>query len=264
MVLNFICVKIYRRFFLGARQTMARKNVYNDKKQEAFADSFITKIRDLLNEKNLSVNRLADLTTLDQSGFNKKLNKELKIQLNDVLICADFFKVSVDWLLGRTDIKEIGNSTTTPIPINQCESIGEPLVSKESGKLYSEDDIKELVVYLLKKNIAKSVPIIIKEKVVYHKVKGADENFGEVWIPRNNQDVTYRALYFPKYWDPSGYKSEYLRMAEMCATDNGNILPDMEEVNNLIETVDHFLPDYRKGRIPDKVFDQLVLQTEEE
>ena len=64
------------------------------------------RIRDLRENKALKQNQIADLLMCDQSLYSKYERQErpLPLELADKL--ADYYDVSLDYLVGRTDVKE--------------------------------------------------------------------------------------------------------------------------------------------------------------
>ena len=64
------------------------------------------RIRDLREDNDLKQKQVADFLMCDQSLYSKYEREErpLPLELADKL--ADYYGVSVDYLLGRTDVKE--------------------------------------------------------------------------------------------------------------------------------------------------------------
>lgn len=64
------------------------------------------RIRDLRENKDLKQKQIADLLMCDQSLYSKYERQErpLPLELADKL--ADYYDVSLDYLVGRTDVKE--------------------------------------------------------------------------------------------------------------------------------------------------------------
>ena len=63
------------------------------------------RIRDLREDNDLKQQQVADYLVCDQSLYSKyeRLERPLPLELADKL--ADFYGVSVDYLLGRTNVK---------------------------------------------------------------------------------------------------------------------------------------------------------------
>ena len=62
------------------------------------------RIRDLREDRDLKQRQLADLLHCDQSLYSKYERGERPLPLELAEKLADFYTVSVDYLLGRTDI----------------------------------------------------------------------------------------------------------------------------------------------------------------
>ena len=64
------------------------------------------RIRDLREDSDLKQRQLAEYLLCDQSLYSKYERGERPLPLELAEKLADFYGVSVDYLLGRTDIKE--------------------------------------------------------------------------------------------------------------------------------------------------------------
>ena len=64
------------------------------------------RIRDLREDRDLKQKQLADYLMCDQSLYSKYERCERPLPLEFAEKLADFYGVSVDYLLGRTDIKQ--------------------------------------------------------------------------------------------------------------------------------------------------------------
>lgn len=64
------------------------------------------RIRDLREDSDLTQKQIASHLICDQSLYSKYERGERDIPLALVIKLADFYRVSVDYLLGRTDIKK--------------------------------------------------------------------------------------------------------------------------------------------------------------
>ena len=62
------------------------------------------RIRDLREDRDLKQRQLADLLHCDQSLYSKYERGERPLPLEYAEKLADFYAVSVDYLLGRTDL----------------------------------------------------------------------------------------------------------------------------------------------------------------
>lgn len=64
------------------------------------------RIRDLRNDKDMSQKDIADVLGMSQTGYSKYETGENDIPTRVLITLADFYGVSVDYLLGRTDVKK--------------------------------------------------------------------------------------------------------------------------------------------------------------
>ena len=64
------------------------------------------RIRDLRGDHDLSQTAVAKLLGMSQTGYSKYETGENDIPTRVLLVLADLYGVSVDYLLGRTDIKK--------------------------------------------------------------------------------------------------------------------------------------------------------------
>ena len=64
------------------------------------------RIRDLREDRDLKQKHLAELLNVHQSTYSDYELGRLNIPVSALNTLADFYQVSVDYLLGRTDVKE--------------------------------------------------------------------------------------------------------------------------------------------------------------
>ena len=64
------------------------------------------RIRDLREDANLTQQFIADYLGIDQSYYSKCEREVFQRHLNDIIKLAQFYKTSVDYLLGLTDQRE--------------------------------------------------------------------------------------------------------------------------------------------------------------
>ena len=64
------------------------------------------RIRDLREDRDLKQKQIADYLLCDQSLYSKYERGERALPLDYADKLADFYGVSVDYLLGRTDVKK--------------------------------------------------------------------------------------------------------------------------------------------------------------
>ncbi len=63
------------------------------------------RIRELREQKNISQKQIADIMHISQSSISEYESGNQQPPLDMIVKLADFFDVSIDYLLGRTDIK---------------------------------------------------------------------------------------------------------------------------------------------------------------
>ena len=63
------------------------------------------RIRDLREDKDLNQTQLADLLQVHQTTYSDYELGRVNIPVSSLHKLADFYNVSVDYLLGRTDVK---------------------------------------------------------------------------------------------------------------------------------------------------------------
>ena len=63
------------------------------------------RIRDLREDKDLNQTQLADLLQVHQTTYSDYELERVNIPVSSLHKLADFYNVSVDYLLGRTDVK---------------------------------------------------------------------------------------------------------------------------------------------------------------
>ena len=64
------------------------------------------RIRDLREDSDLKQRQIADYLVCDQSLYSKYEREERPLPLEAAVKLAQFYKVSVDYLVGRTDVRE--------------------------------------------------------------------------------------------------------------------------------------------------------------
>lgn len=119
------------------------------------------RLKMLRNEKGLTMKQMAEIFELSISAWNKYEKNEAEPKISNLIKMADFFGVSLDFLLGRTNIKDanlIKKAHTTNKLIDKFEkiSIGDPskmffLIENLSTSLeaYKSGKVSEASVQLL-------------------------------------------------------------------------------------------------------------------
>ena len=73
----------------------------------------IANLNVLRQEKGISQQQLADVILVSQQSINKYENHNVEPDIETLIKIADFFNVSLDYLVGRTDIREMVEKTKT-------------------------------------------------------------------------------------------------------------------------------------------------------
>ena len=61
------------------------------------------RLRDLREDRNLSQRQVAEMLRMSQTGYSKYETGENDVPTQVLLKLADFYRTSVDYILGRTD-----------------------------------------------------------------------------------------------------------------------------------------------------------------
>ena len=74
---------------------------------------YLKRLRDLREDNDLKQKEVADILKIKREQYQlyESGKREIKIQL--LIILADFYKVSTDYILGRTDNPEMNTNQTT-------------------------------------------------------------------------------------------------------------------------------------------------------
>lgn len=64
------------------------------------------KIKDLREDRDIKQKDIAEFLLCDQSLYSKYEREEREIPLRLIIKLAEYFDVSIDYLVGRTDIKK--------------------------------------------------------------------------------------------------------------------------------------------------------------
>lgn len=72
------------------------------------------KLFELRSEKGLSQRELARIMNVSQGTYNNWENENTQPSIEQLIVLADFFEVSVDYLVGRTD--DMGNTVQITDP----------------------------------------------------------------------------------------------------------------------------------------------------
>ncbi len=67
----------------------------------------ILRIKDLREDNDLTQNQIAKMLMCDQSLYSKYERGERDLPLRLLIILSEYYKVSLDYLVGRTNKKEV-------------------------------------------------------------------------------------------------------------------------------------------------------------
>ncbi|MBQ8298263.1 MAG: helix-turn-helix transcriptional regulator [Clostridia bacterium] len=98
----------------------------------------MNRIKDLRSEKDISQEELGKLIGVTPQGMGLIENEKRKLDTKIASVLADFFNVSVDYLLGKTDVKDKGRTID--------EVLNEAMIgmSKEEYDKLSETQKKQI------------------------------------------------------------------------------------------------------------------------
>lgn len=71
---------------------------------------YFQRLRDLREDKDMNQSQIAELLHTSQTVYSRYERGFRTIPVEHLLILADFYEVSVDYILGRTNIKELSKS----------------------------------------------------------------------------------------------------------------------------------------------------------
>lgn len=97
-------------------------------------------------EKNISQQQLADVVGVSQQSINKYENHSVEPDIDTLIRISDFFSVSVDFLIGRTDVRIIPSNMTEYSLTNKEKDVID-------GYRAAEPKDKELIDYIVKNYI---------------------------------------------------------------------------------------------------------------
>lgn len=78
----------------------------------------LERLKELRKSKGISQQQLADVILVSQQSVNKYENHNVEPDIETLIKIAEFFEVSVDYLIGRTNVKEQANN----IKINELSN----------------------------------------------------------------------------------------------------------------------------------------------
>lgn len=68
---------------------------------------YFQRLKDLREDKDMSQKQIAEIIGTEQSYYSKYEKGKYLIPIDKLIILADFYGVSIDYIVGRTNNKEI-------------------------------------------------------------------------------------------------------------------------------------------------------------
>lgn len=81
----------------------------------------VARLKQLRQRKSVSQMQLADAIGVSQQSINKYENHGVEPDIRTLMAMADFFKTSVDYLIGHTDVERVIEDTS-PFDLNEEEA----------------------------------------------------------------------------------------------------------------------------------------------
>ena len=72
----------------------------------------IARIRDLREDKDLRQKDMAKYLAVDQSTYSDYENGRINIPIEQIIKIADYYNVSIDYIVGRTDNPNVNENPT--------------------------------------------------------------------------------------------------------------------------------------------------------
>ena len=188
-------------------------------------------INDLMRNKGIKQQQLAAVIGMSQSNISKALSEKDKkcFTVEQIVSIADYFGVSIDWLLG---FKTAQKMETSP------------------------RGIAAFVAKLLESGIARSTRGTIPEVVFesYLNSHGFQDSRQE------NRKIEYPMLYFPNYWYPQDITDDEFEQDELMleAQQTGNETKNVA-LNSFLDKYLAILDLYKKKQLSEEPY-QIVLK----
>lgn len=195
-------------------------------------DSNILKrnIRVLMDKEGISQLALGEKLGMSQSNVSKALNENDKkcFTLEQVIRISDYFKISIDKLIGRNRTKFQDLSIRS---------------------------IAKLIVSLIESGDLKSIEHSIEEEV--HELEFSDDGYSRVASSKKN--IAYNCFYFPSYWHipsdiPHTKAQELWDEMHQC----GNETKHLTYTNQFMSTYLQIYSCYRQNKIDENAYRTIV------
>ena len=73
---------------------------------------YCKKLRDLREDNDLKQEDVAKILNITKQAYGRYENGARKLSIEDLIKLCDFYNVSADYIIGRTDTPELNKSTT--------------------------------------------------------------------------------------------------------------------------------------------------------
>lgn len=193
----------------------------------------VRNIETLMQNKNMIPADLIRETGISQSQVSKALSRTQKTQFTfeQIWTIADYFKVSIDYLVGR-------KPTTT--------------ITEQS----SNKEICKVLMQLIESDVV-TCPDIEIEEDMYEEVIGPNDGFPYEWKKRTNR---YRVFYFSNYINPDveGWDEFSLDDLYQDFLINGNFNKKSREINDFLAYYFKLYDLYKHNNLEREIFDQAI------
>lgn len=134
---------------------------------------FKHRLKELRKQKNLSQDQLADALDIPSSSLRRYETRGELPKRERLELIADFFTVSIDYLLGRTDNPEQVLSEPSRVLIDSLDLTDEEIMEKidfvVDGIKLEQDDVRRFIAFVRAERAMKkqspAVPAANKEKL---------------------------------------------------------------------------------------------------
>lgn len=122
---------------------------------------FGARLKELREENSLTQAELGEKLNLRKANISKYENEKLQPNLETLNFLASFFKVSVDYILGNSDIREIANASKNEIShLQQTVDTNEVITKSIEDAIKDDPDLLEFFLELKQRNDLK---LLLKE-----------------------------------------------------------------------------------------------------
>lgn len=107
----------------------------------------MNKLRELRNEKKLTLREMAEIIRIDKSTLSRYERSEQEIKASDLAIFCNFFGVSADYILGNTDSRSL--TTSSPTLSSEPNNSNPTLIALHNqAEALSDEQLKQVISYV--------------------------------------------------------------------------------------------------------------------